>query len=155
MLLTNFYRLCCLRCIQAGYVSCATCSQNPDHGGVDSSDVQSLLDLDYPTDKEPISVSNLWSGWRKYQLPSPRDNHRADDGETYQCHNSYIYRSVDITEYTLDGKPFLQMTSWLTFDFQERPFRRGSQLRQVEWQWQRFTMRAICKRMPSKLDLYL
>ncbi len=111
ILLTNCCRPCCLPCIQAGYVSCGTFSQNHDHGRVDSPDFQNLLDLDYPMDKVPISASKLWSGWRNYQRPSSRDNHRADNGETYQCRKFYLATPVDITEYTLDGKLFLHMTS--------------------------------------------
>jgi hypothetical protein len=104
VLLTTQCRLACRLCILAGYVSCVSHSQNPDYGMVDSSDLQNLLDLDYPVDKESISASELWSRWRNHRLPGWRDNRRANNGEILRCLAFHLTRSVDITEYTLDGK---------------------------------------------------
>jgi hypothetical protein len=87
-------------------VSCITRSQNPNYGRVDSSDLQNLLDLDYPLDEEHISALNMGSGWRKHQVPSSPRNYRADEGPTYNCGTFLPIRSVNITERTLDGKSF-------------------------------------------------
>jgi hypothetical protein len=106
ILLTTQCRLCCLRCIQAGYVSCVTRSQNPNYGTVDSSDLQNLLDLDYPVDKEAISASELWSRWRDYQLPNWSDRPAGNTRKSFQCSFFHLTRSVDIKEHTLDGKAF-------------------------------------------------
>jgi hypothetical protein len=116
MPLNNCYRLCCEFCTQAGYISCMTHSQNPDRGSVDSSDLQNLLDLDYPIDKEVISAPQSWSRWRNHRSPGWKDNRQADKGVIPQCRSSRMDHSVHITEYTLDGKAFLLMSSRLTFD---------------------------------------
>ena len=85
---------------------------------MDSSDFQNLLDLDYPVDQGSIDDhSNSWSRWENYQSPQWTDNWRADGGETFQCPAFDLNDPVDITEHTLDGKGFLQMSSSLTFDF--------------------------------------
>jgi hypothetical protein len=83
---------------------------------VDSSDFQIFLDLEYPLDKELTSESNLWSEWRNLQSPSWPDNLLADDGHAYQCRTLSFTLLVDITEYALDGKVLLQMTSRPTFN---------------------------------------
>jgi hypothetical protein len=111
MLFITLYRLGRLFCfcIRAGYISCITRLQDPNHGRVDSSDVENLLDLEYPPDKKSMSLSELWSRWR---------NHVSTGRNVgYTCSASYFARPVDITEHILDGKEFLQMTSRLTFEF--------------------------------------
>jgi hypothetical protein len=117
MLLTNCYRLCCFLCIQAGYVSCITRSQTPNYGTVDCSDLQNLLDLNFPVDNECISVPELWSRWKNYRSPGRGANRRSDNGETYQCRAFHPTLSVDITEHTLDGKAFYRWGSHLTVNF--------------------------------------
>ena len=106
MLLINRYSLCCLRCTQAGYVSCINHSQSPRSGEVNLSDLQNLLDLDYPRDKEFIAEHNLLDRWRKHQLLNRYDNKRADSGETFKCDAYDNDRTVAITQHTLDGKTF-------------------------------------------------
>jgi hypothetical protein len=106
MLLINRYSLCCLRCTLAGYVSCINHSQDPRYGEVDPSDLQNLLDLDYPGDTGFITAGNLLDRWRNHR-PLGRDNNkRADGGVTFQCDAYYRDCRVVITQHTLDGKTF-------------------------------------------------
>ena len=116
MLLINRDSLCCLRCAQAGYVSCINDSESPSYTEVDVDDdddedvhpydLQNLLDLDYPRDKEFIAEHNLLDRWRKHQLLNRYDNKRADSGETFQCDAYYRDCTVAITQHTLDGMTF-------------------------------------------------
>jgi hypothetical protein len=106
MLLINRDSLCCLRCTQAGYVSCINHSQSPRYREVDLSDLQNLLDLDYPRDTGFIAVGNLLDRWKNHKPLDENDNKRADGGETHQCDVYYRDRTVVITQHTLDGKTF-------------------------------------------------
>jgi hypothetical protein len=85
---------------------------------MDSSDLQNILDLDYPVDKEPISAAEMWSRWRNHRSPDSVDI-RLDTIRLLlqvQCRASRFSRLVDITEHTLDGEAFSLMRSRLTFD---------------------------------------
>ena len=116
MLLINRYSLCCLRCTQAGYVSCINLfdldyynddsSDGPRYGEVDLSDLQNLLDLDYPRDTGFIAASNLLDRWRNHQPLGRDNNERADGGVTFRCDAYYHDCTVIITQHTLDGKTF-------------------------------------------------
>jgi len=82
---------------------------------VNLSDLQNLLDLDYPRDKEFIAENKPLDRWIKPRRLHRHDNNRADSGETYQCDAYYRDCTVVITQHTLDGKAILYMISRLTF----------------------------------------
>jgi len=73
---------------------------------VDPSELQNLLDLDYPGDTGFIAAENLLDRWRNYELLGRNDNKRADGGETYQCDAYDRDCTVVITQHALDGKTF-------------------------------------------------
>ena len=73
---------------------------------MDPSDLQNLLDLDYPRDKEFIAEHNLLDKWRNHEPPHWYDNKRADRGEKFQCEAYDRDYTVAITQHTLDGKTF-------------------------------------------------
>ena len=69
------------------------------------SDLQNLLDLDYPRDEELNAKHNL-GRWINPRLFNRYDNKRADSGETFKCDAYDNDRTVAITQHTLDGKTF-------------------------------------------------